>query len=209
MSQRAVAFRAREQAILDATEHLLLESGDEAITIEMIAERVGIAKGTIYKHFQSKDELILQVLIAYESELALVMAEAVKSQSIHQLIQSYVAFRLSDPEKHLLYERLENKLAATRRTLRPYFARLYFIRKSYLRQALPFVNTHLQSHQSTMTARDYLSAGWALVQGTAAILHSSFYQRYLGDRDGLLAAMLDVLHDLGSRPSHDLSVNVK
>ena len=45
----------------------------------------------------------------------------------------------------------------------------------------------------------------ALVQGTAAILHSSFYQRYLGDRDGLLAAMLDALHDLGVRPSSELS----
>ena len=135
MTQRAAAFKAREQAILDATEHLLLDSGDEAITIEMIAERVGIAKGTIYKHFQSKDELILQVLIAYEMELATVMAEAVKSQDIHQLIQSYFVFRLASPEKHLLFERLENKLAATRRTLRPYFARLYFIRKSYLRQA--------------------------------------------------------------------------
>jgi AcrR family transcriptional regulator len=98
---------------LDATEHLLLDSGDEAITIEMIAERVGIAKGTIYKHFQSKDELILQVLIAYETELATVMAEAVKSQDIHQLIQSYFVFRLASPEKHLLFERLENKLAAT------------------------------------------------------------------------------------------------
>ena len=202
---RAAAFKAREQAILDATEHLLLDSGDEAITIEMIAERVGIAKGTIYKHFQSKDELILHVLIAYETELAAVMAEAVKSQDIHQLIQSYFVFRLASPEKHLLFERLENKLAATRRTLRPYFARLYFIRKGYLRQALPFVTEHLHAHQSNMTARDYLSAGWALVQGTAAILHSSFYQRYLGDRDGLLAAMLDALHDLGVRPSSELS----
>ena len=42
--QRAVAFRAREQAILNAAEYLLLELGDESITIEMIAERVGIAK---------------------------------------------------------------------------------------------------------------------------------------------------------------------
>lgn len=205
MTQRAAAFRAREQAILDATEHLLLELGDEAITIEMIAERVGIAKGTIYKHFQSKDELIVQVLIAYEMELAAIMAEAAKSDDIHQLIQAYFVFRLATPEKHLLFERLENKLAATRRTLRPYFARLYFIRKSYLRQALPFVKQHLHEHNSTMTSRDYLSAGWALVQGTAAILHSSFYQRYLGDREGLLAAMLDTLHGLALRSSSDHS----
>ena len=50
-----------------------------------------------------------------------------------------------------------------------------------------------------MTPRDYLTAGWALVQGTAAILHSSFYQRYLGDRQGLLAAMLETLQSLGEK----------
>ena len=197
--QRAIAFRAREQAILNAAEYLLLELGDESITIEMIAERVGIAKGTIYKHFQSKDELILQLLIAYESELAVTMLEAAKSDDIAQIIQAYFSFRLSAPEKHLLFERLENKLAATRRTLRPYFARLYFIRKSYLRQMLPFVTRHLAEQNSVMTARDYLSAGWALVQ-YAAILHSSFYQRYLGDREGLLAALLEALLGLGSQP---------
>jgi AcrR family transcriptional regulator len=124
--QRAIAFRAREQAILNAAEYLLLELGDESITIEMIAERVGIAKGTIYKHFQSKDELILQLLIAYESELATVMAEAVKSHDIHQLIQSYFVFRLASPEKHLLFERLENKLAATTTHLTPLFCALVF-----------------------------------------------------------------------------------
>lgn len=198
MTHRVMAFKAREQAILDATEYLLLEMGDEAITIEMIAERVGIAKGTIYKHFQSKDELIVQLLIAYEQELALMMSDAIKTDDIHQIAQAYFSFRLASPEKHLLYERLENKLAATRRTLRPYFARLYFIRKSYLRQALPVVAEYLKAQNSPMTARDYLTAGWALVQGTAAILHSSFYQRYLGDRQGLLAAMLEALQGLGS-----------
>lgn len=207
MTQRAAAFRAREQAILDATEHLLLELGDEVITIEMIAERVGIAKGTIYKHFQSKDELILHVLIAYEQELALIMHDAVKTDDIHQIAQAYFSFRLATPEKHLLFERLENKLAATRRTLRPYFARLYFIRKSYLRQALPLVARYLKEQNSAMTPRDYLTAGWSLVQGTAAILHSSFYQRYLGDRQGLLAAMLDVLQNLGNN-SQDMPLNI-
>jgi AcrR family transcriptional regulator len=90
--QRAIAFRAREQAILNAAEYLLLELGDESITIEMIAERVGIAKGTIYKHFQSKDELILQLLIAYESELAVTMLEAAKSDDIAQLFKPISPF---------------------------------------------------------------------------------------------------------------------
>ncbi len=197
MSQRAAAFRAREQAILHAAETLLLELGDESITIEMIAERVGIAKGTIYKHFQSKDELILQLLIAYEHELAATLQAAASSGDIGRIVQAYFAFRLSSPEKHLLFERLENKLAATRRTLRPFFARLYFIRKSYLKDMLPLVGQYLRQNHSPMTPRDYLSAVWALTQGSAAILHSTFYQRYLGDRDGLMSALLMLAQTFG------------
>jgi hypothetical protein len=71
--------------------------------------------------------LIVQVLIAYETELAAIMAEAAKSDDIHQLIQAYFVFRLATPEKHLLFERLENKLAATtRRTLSPLLCPLIF-----------------------------------------------------------------------------------
>jgi AcrR family transcriptional regulator len=197
MTTRLAAFRAREQAILQAAEALLLELGDESITIEMIAERVGIAKGTIYKHFQSKDELILQLLIAYEAGLAEEMHRAIATGEVTQVVQAYFTYRLSSPEKHLLYERLENRLAATRRTLRPYFARLYFIRKSYLREAMPLVSVFLKGNGSPMTPRDYLSAVWATVQGSAAILHSTFYQRYLGDREGLLAALLQTVQGLG------------
>ncbi len=107
MTTRLAAFRAREQAILQAAEALLLELGDESITIEMIAERVGIAKGTIYKHFQSKDELILQLLIAYEAGLAEEMHRAIATGEVTQVVQAYFTYRLSSPEKHLLYERLE------------------------------------------------------------------------------------------------------
>ncbi|HEX5361791.1 MAG TPA: TetR/AcrR family transcriptional regulator [Fluviicoccus sp.] len=197
MTTRQAAFRAREQAILQAAEALLLELGDESITIEMIAERVGIAKGTIYKHFQSKDEMILQLLIAYETGLAEEMQRAIATGDVPQVVQAYFTYRLTSPEKHLLFERLENRLAATRRTLRPYFARLYFIRKSHLRDVMPLVSAFLRENGSAMTPRDYLSAVWAMVQGSAAILHSTFYQRYLGDRQALLAAMLQTVQGLG------------
>ena len=147
----------------------------------MIAERVGIAKGTIYKHFQSKDELILQLLIAYETGLAEEIHRAIATGSVPVAVQAYFTYRLFSPEKHLL----------------PYFARLYFIRKSHLRDVMPLVADFLKANGSAMTPRDYLSAVWAMVQGSAAILHSTFYQRYLGDRDGLLAAMLQTVQGLG------------
>ena len=48
--------RAR-QAVLDATADLVAEVGVERTTIDEIANRSGVAKTTIYRHFASKEVL--------------------------------------------------------------------------------------------------------------------------------------------------------
>ncbi|MGH2608161.1 MAG: TetR/AcrR family transcriptional regulator [Tepidiformaceae bacterium] len=45
-------------AILDATAALLIEGGFGHVTIEGIAERSGVAKTTIYRHWKSRSQLI-------------------------------------------------------------------------------------------------------------------------------------------------------
>ncbi|GAC1461863.1 MAG: hypothetical protein PVSMB4_20330 [Ktedonobacterales bacterium] len=49
----------REALILRAAEELFLERGYHDTSIEDIAARVGIAKGTVYLHFASKEDLML------------------------------------------------------------------------------------------------------------------------------------------------------
>lgn len=46
-------------AILDQAERLLIERGYKKMTIEAIAQRVGIGKGSVYLHFASKEEVAL------------------------------------------------------------------------------------------------------------------------------------------------------
>jgi AcrR family transcriptional regulator len=53
-------------AILQAAAELLIESGYGGLTIEGIAERSGVAKTTIYRHWKSRSRLILD---AFESML--------------------------------------------------------------------------------------------------------------------------------------------
>lgn len=52
----------REQMILRAASELLAERGYHDMSLEEIATRVGIAKGTIYLHFASKDDLVIALL---------------------------------------------------------------------------------------------------------------------------------------------------
>jgi AcrR family transcriptional regulator len=67
------AFRTRE--ILAAARTLLDQRGLEAMTMEEIAAAAGVAKGTLYLYFQSKDDLI-QALITLVGENILQDVEA-------------------------------------------------------------------------------------------------------------------------------------
>jgi AcrR family transcriptional regulator len=57
---RAIAVREDiRELILDAAERLLVRYGYKKMTIDDIAKEVGIGKGTIYLHFNSKEEIAL------------------------------------------------------------------------------------------------------------------------------------------------------
>jgi TetR/AcrR family transcriptional regulator, fatty acid metabolism regulator protein len=51
----------REELIIQAAEEVLLEKGYYETSMDEIAARVGIAKGTIYKHFPGKEDLVLGI----------------------------------------------------------------------------------------------------------------------------------------------------
>jgi TetR/AcrR family fatty acid metabolism transcriptional regulator len=51
----------RESLILQVAEEVLLEKGYPETSIDEIAARVGIAKGTVYLHFPSKEELVVTI----------------------------------------------------------------------------------------------------------------------------------------------------
>jgi AcrR family transcriptional regulator len=58
--EMVTAFRTRE--IMAAGRELLEQRGPEAMTMEKIAAAAGVAKGTLYLYFQSKDDLILALI---------------------------------------------------------------------------------------------------------------------------------------------------
>ncbi|MBL0121390.1 MAG: TetR/AcrR family transcriptional regulator [Betaproteobacteria bacterium] len=55
-------FDAREEAILDAVNRLLSEKGFDLMTMDDVADAVGVAKGSLYKHFSSKEKLAAAVM---------------------------------------------------------------------------------------------------------------------------------------------------
>jgi AcrR family transcriptional regulator len=60
---------ARRQRVLDAVVALVNEGADEDMQMKEIAERSGVALGTIYRYFSSKDHLIAAALVEWARDL--------------------------------------------------------------------------------------------------------------------------------------------
>ena len=55
----SVQPRTTRDAILDATDRMLAQSGYKRMTIDDLAREVGIGKGSVYLHFKSKEDIAL------------------------------------------------------------------------------------------------------------------------------------------------------
>lgn len=62
-SFKAQMHLAREDAILQATCQLLGAKAFDAMTMDDVAQAVGIAKASLYKHFSSKEELCCAAMV--------------------------------------------------------------------------------------------------------------------------------------------------
>ena len=73
---REKVLRLREDAIVEAVNHLLATKGYDLMTVDEVAAQAGIAKASLYKHFTSKEDLagaamvrVFDRAIAYTDEL--------------------------------------------------------------------------------------------------------------------------------------------
>jgi len=63
LSLREQQQRLREDVILQAVNSLLAEKGYDLMTVDEVAAMVGIAKASLYKHFESKERLAAAAMV--------------------------------------------------------------------------------------------------------------------------------------------------
>jgi AcrR family transcriptional regulator len=63
MSLKEQQQRLREDVILQAVNSLLAEKGYDLMTVDEVAAMVGIAKASLYKHFESKERLAAAAMV--------------------------------------------------------------------------------------------------------------------------------------------------
>jgi AcrR family transcriptional regulator len=76
--RRARERRQREELILDCAALALRSSGYLGLNLDKLAEQVGYAKGTLYQHFETKEDIVLGVAVRHMTERAALFGRAVQ-----------------------------------------------------------------------------------------------------------------------------------
>jgi TetR/AcrR family transcriptional regulator len=108
IKQRAISSEEkseRRQAILDAALELLVEADYQEISISSVAKKAGVAKGTIFLYFRTKEELFLQLQIGeykswfndINSRVHVLLQQNKKKGSIEKFVKIIVSSSADHP----------------------------------------------------------------------------------------------------------------
>lgn len=168
--------------ILDAADRLLARSGYKRMTMEELAQEVGIGKGTIYLHFPSKEEVVLshvdRIVERVKAELGrLAAADGPAPARLREMLKARVLLRFDSVQHYT--ESLSDLLAALRPGLlarrRRHFDEEAEIIAAVLREGRD-AGVFAFSEGAAHTAR-------ALLTATNALLPYSLSTRELGQRE--------------------------
>lgn len=180
---RHTQFLMRKEKILSVAEKLLLENNQEITLDELVAE-LDIAKGTLYKHFRSKNELLLELIIQNEKQILEISKKY--NTDFKGYAPHYMLHHLLAPGKTILLHQLEENLTMTESKLKHLFEELYEIRQQRILAIKDITENYLKSLNYDMSIRDYLSYIWSLTYGASLLLNSTYYQRSIGSRQKLI-----------------------
>ncbi|MCA1633814.1 MAG: TetR/AcrR family transcriptional regulator [Acidobacteria bacterium] len=183
---RAIATREDiRDLILDATDRLLARYGYKKMTMEDLAQEVGIGKGTIYLHFPSKEEVVLshvdRIVERLKVELSVIAGrEQSPATRLREMLLTRVLYRFDSVQHYT--ESLSDLLAALRPGLltrrRRHFEEEAQILADVLREG---------KREGLFELRDAASTARTLLTATNALLPYSLSARELGKREDVAA----------------------
>jgi AcrR family transcriptional regulator len=110
MAERSgVDRQQRADRILDTARDLLLSWGYRRVTIDELARRAGVGKGTIYLHWRSREEVFQAVSAREAAEMADAIIDAVRTDptevALHRYLRRLFVEAMNRPVLRALYTR--------------------------------------------------------------------------------------------------------
>lgn len=182
-SVRQQNFLLRKEKILSMAENLLLDNNED-ITLNELASEMDIAKGTIYKHFKSKNQLYLELIILNEQRLLEISKRF--NTDFRTYVLEYMLYHLHNSNRTILLHMIEERLTNTEKGLKELFQELYQVREERILSIRDLTREYLDANNSSMSIRDYLSFIWTVTYGASLLLNSTSYQKAVGSRERLI-----------------------
>lgn len=181
---RAVAVREDiKDLILDAADRLLVRYGFKKMTMDDLAHEVGIAKGTIYLHFGSKEDIALSrvdrvIDRLYEELRKIARLKEKPSVRLQAMLVTRVLFRFDGVQHYS--ESIDEQLA----TIRP---ALQARREKYFEKEAQILTEILEEgkRQKTFFFDDAKYTAHTLLIATNALLPSNLKAGEFKDRQNL------------------------
>lgn len=195
-------FLAREHRIIERALRCLLRDGIDQVTVAAIAEEAGIGKGTVYKHFQSKSEILARILLDYEERIRANLDEGIKAAEAGNpgaMVKAYFHSRLSNPELDRLVQQLEERLQEDALVARQ-VSELHEMRRATIERIGTMVSK-LIGHgvlEDVPPHYHYLAC-WALAQGAVDVCFNKAFADHLGDKENLLRFITGIGMTMGNK----------
>ena len=196
-------FLEREERIVEAALELLLDKGIEQATVSGIARVAGIGKGTIYKHFLSKNEILMRIVLNYERRLAENLyagIERAKNGEPGAAATAYFQSRLENPALDRLAQQLEVRLEMDPEVA-PMLAKLHKIRRSNMVALNKIVGQLIaEGVLEDVPHHHHYLACWALAQGAVDLFfNKTLDELALTDKQQLLEFITNIGVTMGNR----------
>ena len=186
----SVQTRSTRDDILDATDRLLARYGYKKMTIDDLAQEVGIGKGSVYLHFSSKEEIALshidRIIERLKKNLASIAEKPIPAdERVKQMLVERVLFRF-DSVQH--YSQSLNDLLAY---IRP---SLLERRKQYFEEEAKIFARVLNDGQTSGVFRmeNSLDTARSMLTATNSLLPYSLSTDELGKRNDLKSRSLAI-----------------
>lgn len=183
ISNKELKFIKRKENILEMVEILLLEKNQD-ITLDELAKKLDIAKGTIYRYFKSKNQLYLELIILNEKKVFELAKKY--NKNVIKNVSEYMLYNMLNSNRTILLHVIEENITSSERKLNELFKELYIIREQRILEIKEIFSVHLKQSNSDMSIRDYLSYIWSITYGGCLLLNSTYYQKSVGSRSRLI-----------------------
>ncbi len=178
------------EAILDATDDFLARVGYKKMTIDDLANAVGIGKGSIYLHFASKEEIALsrvdRIVERLKSELKIIAAKKTSPENrLRQMLLARVLNRFDSVQHYT--QSLDDILSA----IRP---KLLARRKNYFEEEAEIFAVVVKEGQAAKVFQSgsALEISRTFLVATNSLLPLSLTTQELGERDDIEAKTLRI-----------------